>query len=111
MPLAHMSESGSARGRSKFKEGQRVSGRVLEADAASRRISLTLKKALCGDKLPPFAAWEVRLGCRGLYRMRKSNPGGHAGGMPPALCIGMWLPCRQMARLPLECTHPTVLRP
>ena len=59
VPLAHMSESGSARGRSKFKEGQHVTGRVLEADAAARRITLSLKKGLCGDKLPPFAAWEV----------------------------------------------------
>lgn len=59
MPLAHMSQSGSERARSKFKEGQRVAGRVLDADPALRRVTLTLKKALCGDKLPPFMSWEV----------------------------------------------------
>ncbi len=65
VPLLHMSESGSARAASKFKEGQKVAARVLEADSAARRITLSLKKALCGDKLPPFSAWEVR--CLSLH--------------------------------------------
>lgn len=61
MPLTHMSEAGGERGRAKYKEGQKVTGRILEADAAMRRITMTLKKALCGDKLPPFSSWEVRM--------------------------------------------------
>ena len=55
-----MSQSGSERAKAKFKEGQRVQGRVLDADAALRRVTLSLKKALVGDKLPPFTSWEVR---------------------------------------------------
>ena len=37
-----------------------MQGRVLDADAALRRVTLSLKKALVGDKLPPFTSWEVR---------------------------------------------------
>lgn len=55
----HMSDSGSERARTKFKEGQKVTGRVLEVDPAARRITLSLKKLLVGEKLPPFASWQV----------------------------------------------------
>ncbi|BDA47226.1 probable protein RRP5 homolog [Coccomyxa sp. Obi] len=58
VPTMHMSDSGSERARAKFKEGQKVTGRVLEVDPAARRITLSLKKLLVGEKLPPFASWQ-----------------------------------------------------
>lgn len=36
-----------------------MTGRVLEVDPAARRITLSLKKLLREDKLPPFASWQV----------------------------------------------------
>ena len=59
VPTIHMSDSASERARAKFKEGQNVRGRVLEVDPAARRITLSLKKLLAGEKLPPFASWQV----------------------------------------------------
>jgi len=55
----HMSDSGTDRARAKLKEGQQVTGRVVEVDPAARRITLSLKKLLREDKLPPFASWQV----------------------------------------------------
>lgn len=63
MPTVHMSDSGSEKARAKFKEGQKVSGRVLEVDVAARKITLSLKKLLIGEKLPPFASWQVSWHC------------------------------------------------
>lgn len=58
-----MSDSGSEKARAKYKEGQKVSGRVLEVDVAARKITLSLKKLLVGEKLPPFASWQVSWHC------------------------------------------------
>lgn len=56
----HLSDTGSKPGAAaKYKEGQKVTGRVLECDPSSKRITLSLKKLLMGDKLPPFTTWEV----------------------------------------------------
>ncbi len=43
------------------KPGQRVSVRVLECDAGSRRLTLTMKRLLLEEKLAPFASWDVSL--------------------------------------------------
>lgn len=43
------------------KAGQKVSVRVLECDAGSRRLMLTMKRLLLEEKLAPFASWEVSL--------------------------------------------------
>ncbi len=62
VPQEHLTDLGTAVARSRFKVGQPVAARVLAADAGARRITLTLKTALVGGKLPPFTSWEVR-GC------------------------------------------------
>jgi ribosomal protein S1 len=59
VPTVHLSDLGSKASRSKFKVGQEVRGRVLERDAASKRILMTLKKALIGSNLPALAHLEV----------------------------------------------------
>jgi ribosomal protein S1 len=63
VPTMHMSDSGAERAKAKYKEGQKVSGRVLEVDVAVRKITLSLKKLLVGEKLPPFASWQVIWHC------------------------------------------------
>ena len=60
VPTVHLSDLGSKASRAKYKVGQEVRGRVLERDAASKRIVMTLKKALIGSKLPAIAHLEVR---------------------------------------------------
>jgi hypothetical protein len=65
VPQEHLTDLGTAVARSRFKVGQPVAARVLAADAAARRITLTLKKALVGGKLPPFTSWEVCAGGMG----------------------------------------------
>ena len=57
------------------KVGQKVSVRVLDCDASSRRLTLTMKRLLLEEKLAPFTAWEVRqraehLPCRPNMRQR-----------------------------------------
>ena len=60
VPTVHLSDLGSKASRAKYKVGQEVRGRVLERDAASKRIVMTLKKALVGSKLPAIVHLEVR---------------------------------------------------
>ena len=60
MPTVHLSDLGSKASRAKYKVGQEVRGRVLERDVASKRIVMTLKKALIGSKLPAIVHLEVR---------------------------------------------------
>ena len=55
----HMANVHSKRGPSKYKEGQEVTGRILEVDAAKKRVSMSLKKLLCSDKLPTITSFEV----------------------------------------------------
>ena len=59
VPTVHLSDLGSKASRAKYKVGQKVRGRVLERDAASKRIVMTLKKALVGSKLPAIVHLEV----------------------------------------------------
>ncbi len=59
VPTVHLSDLGSKASRAKYKVGQEVRGRVLERDAASKRIVMTLKKALVGSKLPAIVHLEV----------------------------------------------------
>ena len=46
---------------SKYKEGQEVTGRILEVDSAKKQVSMTLKKLLCSDKLPTITTFKVRM--------------------------------------------------
>ncbi|KAL4451480.1 hypothetical protein ABPG75_007142 [Micractinium tetrahymenae] len=56
VPTLHATDLGTAKGLKKFKEGQKVAGRVLTVDAASKKVALTLKPSVVGSKLPPIAA-------------------------------------------------------
>ena len=60
MPAQHVAGTGK---KGWPKPGQRVSVRVLECDAGSRRLTLTMKRLLLDEKLAPFASWEVSLLC------------------------------------------------
>ena len=58
---------------SKYKEGQEVTGRILEVDSPKKRVSMTLKKLLCSDKLPIITAFKVSgLWC-GCHRMTRAS--------------------------------------
>ena len=59
VPTVHMANTVGRRSSSKYKEGQEVTGRVLEVDVAKKRVSMTLKKLLCSDKLPLITAFQV----------------------------------------------------
>ena len=54
-----MSDLGTKKAHKKFREGQAVSGRVLAVDPAARRLTLTLKPALLGSKLPAITCLQV----------------------------------------------------
>lgn len=93
VPTLHMSDSGTKKAHKKFKEGQKVAGRVLAVDPAARRLTMTLKPALLGSKLPPITCLQVGSGERayGWYR-RGAVPGcrgwccaGAAGARLPRL--------------------------
>lgn len=56
---------------SRYKEGQEVRGRILEVDTAKKRVSMTLKKLLCSDKLPIITTFKVRAAA--------ACPSGHLG--------------------------------
>ena len=58
MPTEHTNCVGK-RNVSKHKEGQEVTGRILEVDPAKKRISMTLKKLLCSDKLPIITTFQA----------------------------------------------------
>ena len=55
----HMASVSSRRGPSKYKEGQEVTGRILEVEAAKKHVSMSLKKLLCNDKLPTISSSQV----------------------------------------------------
>jgi rRNA biogenesis protein RRP5 len=55
VPPAHVSDVASAKAHRKFKEGQRVAGRVLQVDPARKRVTLTLKQTLVDSKLAAIA--------------------------------------------------------
>ena len=61
VPTVHMANTVGKRSSSKYKVGQEVTGRILEVDAAKKRVSMTLKKLLCSDKLPVIATFKVSL--------------------------------------------------
>jgi hypothetical protein len=84
VPPLHMSDVGSKKAKSKYKEGQTVEGRVLSVDPDAKKLRLTLKKALLGSKLPPLAdlrqaapgakAHGTITGVRARARARPSQP-------------------------------------
>ena len=59
MPTLHTANTVGKRSGSKYKEGQEVTGRILEVDVAKKRVSMTLKKLLCSDKLPAITTFQV----------------------------------------------------
>lgn len=59
MPTLHTANTVGKRSSSKYKEGQEVTGRILEVDVAKKRVSMTLKKLLCSDKLPVITTFQV----------------------------------------------------
>lgn len=59
VPNEHISDLGERQGKAKYKVGSSVSGRILAVNAARKRASMTLKKALVNSKVKPLAAWEV----------------------------------------------------
>lgn len=59
MPALHTANTVGKRSSSKYKEGQEVTGRILEVDVARKRVSMTLKKLLCSDKLPVITTFQV----------------------------------------------------
>jgi hypothetical protein len=61
VPLVHLSDAGGRKGKAKWQVGQEVAARVLEADAATKRTTATLKKALVTSKLPLIVHLQVRL--------------------------------------------------
>lgn len=54
-----MANTVGRRSASKYKEGQEVTGRILEVDSSKKRVSMTLKKLLCGDKLRIITTFQV----------------------------------------------------
>jgi hypothetical protein len=60
VPLVHLSDAGGRKGKAKWKVGQEVAARVLESDAATKRTTATLKKALVTSKLPLIVHLQVR---------------------------------------------------
>ena len=56
-----MANTVGRRSSSKYKEGQEVTGRILEVDVAKKLVSMTLKKLLCSDKLPLITAFQVTM--------------------------------------------------
>jgi hypothetical protein len=61
VPLVHLSDAGGRKGKAKWKVGQEVAARVLEANAATKRTTATLKKALVASKLPLIVHLQVGL--------------------------------------------------
>lgn len=57
----HVANTVGRRSVSKYKEGQEVTGRILELDSAKKRVSMTLKKLLCSDKLPVITHFKVSM--------------------------------------------------
>lgn len=55
----HTANVSSKRGPPKYIEGQQVTGRILEVDAAKKRVIMSLKKLLCSDKLPNITSFQV----------------------------------------------------
>lgn len=59
VPTLHMSDLGTKKAHKRFKEGQKVAGRVVGVDAPARRLTLTLKPSLLGSKLPLITCMQV----------------------------------------------------
>ncbi|KAL0048743.1 hypothetical protein WJX82_009925 [Trebouxia sp. C0006] len=58
VPTLHTANTVGKRSSSKYKVGQEVTGRILEVDAAKKRVSMTLKKLLCSNKLPVITTFQ-----------------------------------------------------
>ena len=73
VPTLHTANTVGKRSSSKYKVGQEVTGRILDVDAAKKRVSMTLKKLLCSDKLPVITTFQVSFcGCHALVNIVKS---------------------------------------
>ncbi|PRW20900.1 RRP5-like protein [Chlorella sorokiniana] len=59
VPVLHASDLGSAKGLKKYKEGQKVAGKVLSVDTASKKVTLTLKPSVVGSKLAPITCLQA----------------------------------------------------
>jgi rRNA biogenesis protein RRP5 len=57
VPLMHLSDIAIKKPEKMFKEGQKISCRVLTLDAKGRRVILTHKKSLLDSPLPPLVSW------------------------------------------------------
>ena len=67
VPTLHTANTVGKRSSSTYKVGQEVTGRILDVDAAKKRVSMTLKKLLCSDKLPVITTFQVSFcGCCAL---------------------------------------------
>ena len=55
-----MANTVGKRSSSKYKAGQEVTGRIMDVDVSKKRVSMTLKKLLCSDKLPLITTFQVR---------------------------------------------------
>ena len=58
VPALHMSDLASSKAHKKYKEGQKVGGRVLRVDVQNKKVVVTLKPALVDSKLPVLARVE-----------------------------------------------------
>lgn len=58
VPVLHASDLGTVKALSKYKVGQKVTGRVLEVQPSNRRMTMTLKPALLGSKFQPLATMQ-----------------------------------------------------
>ncbi len=68
----HTANTVGKRSSSKYKVGQEVTGRILDVDAAKKRVSMTLKKLLCSNKLPVITTFQVSFcDCHALVNIVK----------------------------------------
>ncbi|KAL4538228.1 hypothetical protein Ndes2526B_g03454 [Nannochloris sp. 'desiccata'] len=61
VPGLHMSDIASTKAYKKYKEGQKVTGKVLQVDLSAKKLLLTLKPSLVDSKLPVLAKIEDAL--------------------------------------------------
>ncbi len=61
VPGLHMSDIASSKAYKKYKEGQKVTGKILQVDASQKKLLLTLKPSLVDSKLPVLSKIEDAL--------------------------------------------------
>ena len=93
VPTLHTANTVGKRSSSKYKVGQEVTGRILEVDAAKKRVSMTLKKLLCSDKLPVITTFQVSFcDCRAslCIGQHRQNSGHHVDHDVASTCVKLW---------------------